>query len=89
MFLSQDDLKALSGLQRPSAVKRWLDKERIRYLVGADAWPRVLRVVVTERLGGKVVPPPMPEPQLILNDYTDGKNRPWDLVKARKKRNSK
>lgn len=52
-FLSQKDLKDLTGLQRPSAVVRWLDNQKIRYLLAADGWPRVLRVTVIERLGFK------------------------------------
>ena len=30
---------------------RWLDSERIPYLVGADGWPKVSAVVVDSRLG--------------------------------------
>lgn len=48
-----DDLKCLTGLTRPHAIKRYLDEESIPYMMGADGWPRVLQAVLLERLGGK------------------------------------
>ena len=41
MILSNAELVKLSGRHRPSAIMRWLDSERIPYLVGADGWPRL------------------------------------------------
>lgn len=67
MFLSASNLKELTGLQRPSSVRRWLDAQRIPYLVGADGWPRVLHAIIMERLGGQIVPPAH-EPQLRLRN---------------------
>lgn len=68
MFMSRDNLKELSGLQRPDAVARWLARERIPYIVGADKWPRVLETVVRKRLGEnlKDAPSNALEPQLRL-----------------------
>lgn len=67
MYLSRSDLVDLTGLKRPSAVMRWLDRERIIYLVGADGWPRVLQAVIMDRLGSKAVPV-KPEPRLRLRN---------------------
>ena len=65
MIAKQQTLAELTGLQRPSAVRRWLDKERIPYMVGADGWPRVLEAIIMDRLGGKASPV-LREPQLRL-----------------------
>lgn len=40
-----EELKRLTGLERPSAIKRFLTKQRIPFLLGADGWPRVLRAI--------------------------------------------
>lgn len=61
-----EELKRLTGLVRPSAIKRFLTRERIPYLVGADGWPRVLNAIIMQRLGGQVAPPA--EPQLRLRN---------------------
>lgn len=65
--VSPDDLKRLTGLERPSAVRRFLTRERIPYMVGADGWPRVLQAIIMDRLGGKVAPPAN-EPRLRLRN---------------------
>lgn len=65
MFLTTSNLRQLTGLQRPSSVRRWLDSQRIPYLVGADGWPRVLHAVIMERMGAQIEPP-SPEPRLRL-----------------------
>lgn len=64
---SHDELKRLTGLERPSAIRRYLIKERIPFMVGADGWPRVLQAIIMERLGGQLNPP-APEPQLRLRN---------------------
>jgi hypothetical protein len=64
---SPDELKRLTGLMRPSAIKRYLDDEGIPYMIGADGWPRVLQAVLLERLGGKRKPPSN-EPMLRLRN---------------------
>lgn len=64
MILTRKELNELTGLQRPSAVRRWLDGQRIPYLVGADGWPRVLQAAIIDRMGGK--PVIVREPQLRL-----------------------
>jgi hypothetical protein len=48
LFLTPDELRDLSNLQRPSAIRRWLDRARITYIVAADGWPKVLREHVTQ-----------------------------------------
>ena len=52
MFLSDVELRELSGYQKPSAQMRWLDAQSIAFLVGGDGHPKVLRSVVIARLGG-------------------------------------
>lgn len=51
---SPEELKRLIGLERPSAIKRYLTRERIPFMEGADGWPRVLYVILLERLGAQV-----------------------------------
>lgn len=52
MFLSNDELRELSGYQKPTAQMRWLEAQGIAYLVGGDGLIKVLRSVVIARLGG-------------------------------------
>lgn len=54
MLLTKAQLAELTGYQRPSAIRRWLISEGIKFLLGADGWPRVHEEEV-ERLmvGGK------------------------------------
>ena len=66
MFLTIPELQELADLQRQAAIRHWLDRQRIPYIVSASGWPRVLRCVIMERLGGKVVAPTN-EPELILD----------------------
>jgi hypothetical protein len=61
-----ETLKEITGLERPSAIKRFLDSKRIPYMPGADGWPRVLSAVLIEKLGGKVESQSSNEPQLRL-----------------------
>lgn len=65
---SPEELKLISGLQRPSAICRFLSEHRIPYLTGADGWPRVLSAIIVERMGGKQAPPVSVEPQLRLRN---------------------
>lgn len=51
---SPEELRRLTGLMRPSAIKRYLDEQRIPYMVGADGWPRVLHMVLMAKLGGSM-----------------------------------
>jgi hypothetical protein len=64
-FLTPDELADLSGLERPSAIKRWLADNRMPFLEGADGWPRVLRAAMLARLGGTKIQD-KPEPRLRL-----------------------
>ncbi len=67
MFLSDVELRELSGYQKPSAQMRWLDAQGIAFLVGGDGLPKVLRSVVIARLGGALpVPAEAREPKLRL-----------------------
>lgn len=67
MFLSDAELRELTGYQKPSAQKRWLEAQAIAFLVGGDGLPKVLRAVVVARLGGSSVASAEPrEPRLRL-----------------------
>lgn len=65
LTLSRDDLRELAGLKRPDAIMRWLDRQRIPYMVGADGWPRVLEALIHSRLGQTQAP--RREPRLRLS----------------------
>lgn len=62
MFLSQAELRELTGLQKPSAIVRWLLARAYPHEIGADGWPRVLRAFVQAKLGA----PTPREPRLRL-----------------------
>ena len=47
MFLTDEALAQLTGLQRPSAMCRWLEREGIPFVVAADGKPRVLQAVIS------------------------------------------
>lgn len=47
---TRDDLKAISGLKRPSAIRDYLVRHGIPHIVGADSWPRVL-CMLCSRIG--------------------------------------
>ena len=64
MFLTRDELKALTGGKRPTSIRAWLDREGIRYATGIDGWPRVLRSVILSRLDPSA--PAVNEPRLRL-----------------------
>lgn len=51
MFLTADELRELTGLQRKSAISRWLSLHSYPHEIGADGWPRVLRSFVQAKLG--------------------------------------
>jgi len=52
MIASPALLKEVSGLERPSAIRRWLNKQHIRYVDGADNWPKVAEASIMEKLRG-------------------------------------
>ena len=54
MFLSDDELKALSDCKRPSDQIRWLTALRIPFVVSAKGKVKVLRRVVEIHLQGNV-----------------------------------
>ena len=47
-----EELKRLTGLERPSAIKRFLTQQQIPYMVGADGWPRVYTLAAKAGLVG-------------------------------------
>jgi hypothetical protein len=67
VFLSNEELRELSGYQKRSAQMRWLEAQGIAFLIGGDGVPKVLRSVVIARLGGTTPVEAKPkEPQLRL-----------------------
>lgn len=65
--LTPEALRKWSGLQRPSAVRRWLDRLHIPYLPGADGWPKVAPEAMMYRIGAPVAVPSH-EPRLKLRN---------------------
>lgn len=63
LTLTRDELRDLSGRLRRSAVIRWLDSQRIPYLLDADGWPKVLRAAVLDQ---RIERPQSSEPRLRL-----------------------
>lgn len=51
MFLTKDELKELTDLERPTAQIRWLNDNGYRFEVSAAGRPKVLTSAVTKRLG--------------------------------------
>lgn len=68
MTLSEQQLTEITGLRRPSAIRRWLDNQRLPYLMGADGWPRVLESIIVSRLGGAISQASTNEPKLRLKN---------------------
>jgi len=64
VFLTEEELRTLSGKQKASAQARWLQSERIPHIIGGDGKPKVLRELVLARLGGTAQTPH--EPKLRL-----------------------
>jgi len=50
MFLSINELRALTGYQRPSCMIRWLRENGFVFTVAADGYPRILVDHVKGRL---------------------------------------
>jgi hypothetical protein len=51
MFLTDGDLRELTGYVLPSAQKRWLAKNGWEFVVTAFGRPRVLRAYAEQRMG--------------------------------------
>lgn len=68
MIADHDLLTAVTGRRRPHAIRRWLERERIPFLVGADGWPKVLQSLIVARLGGQSAPAPEARPQVFLRN---------------------
>jgi len=64
IFLTEEELRAVSGKQKPSAQLRWLIAEKVPHMVGGDGKPKVLREKMLERLTGEQHT--RPEPKLRL-----------------------
>ena len=58
MFMSQEQLRDLSGAHKRYRVINWLQDNGYKFQIGADGWPRVLVEVVNQRLGLKQTPIP-------------------------------
>jgi len=88
MLLTAQEVRELTGLQRPSAQVRALKSMGIECRRRPDGSVVVLRAVVEMVLGGghiaPKVEPVVPEPQLILRNDNGPKLRPWDTAKGRK-----
>jgi len=54
MFLDDDDVRNLTGFQRPSAQVRWLRDRAYPFELAAGGKPKILRSVVEDRLGGRI-----------------------------------
>ncbi|WP_236450498.1 DUF4224 domain-containing protein [Stutzerimonas stutzeri] len=67
MFLTSEELKQLTGYQKPSAQARWLEQAGISFLMGGDGKLKVLRLAVEQRLGLYRTAQPKREPQLRLD----------------------
>ena len=52
MFLSSEDLEALTGWKRPKEQIKFLKDQAIPHLINAAGKPVVLRSVIDKRLGG-------------------------------------
>ncbi|AKU12508.1 hypothetical protein AzCIB_2615 [Azoarcus sp. CIB] len=52
MFLTKDELRNLTGYQKPSLQKRWLTDRGWPYEENAAGDPKVLRSIVEKRMGG-------------------------------------
>jgi hypothetical protein len=90
MLLTAQEVRDLTGMQRPSAQVRALKSMGIECRQRPDGSVVVLRAVVEAVLGGGLITPKVepliPEPQLILRNDDGPKVRPWDIAKGRKSR---
>lgn len=68
MLLTKAELAELTGYQRPSAIRRWLINEGVKFLLGADGWPKVHEEEV-ERLmvGGRTKRRSRPDIEALRN----------------------
>jgi len=55
MFLSLEELRTLTGYQRPTCMIRWLRENGFVFTVAADGYPRLLVEHVRTRLTGERV----------------------------------
>ncbi len=65
-YLSHQELKDWSELERPTAILRWLNREKIPYIMGGAGWPRVMRCIRDQRQGSLTIGKINSEPQLRL-----------------------
>ena len=54
MFLTTDDLFILTGYQRPSAQRRWLEQNGWKFEIDGNGRPVVLRSHAEEHMGSPV-----------------------------------
>lgn len=56
MFLSQDDIKQLTGYKKAVCQIKWLRSNGIKHLVGCDGKPRVLASQIESVMGANIKP---------------------------------
>jgi len=66
VFLARDQLRAMTGYHRPSAIRSWLARNGYRFDVRADGWPVVAEAQVLKRQG--LTAPKVQEPDLSVLD---------------------
>ena len=66
-LLTRDELRDLTGYQRPSDIARWLGEQGWVYVFGADDWPRVARGHADMQLGAGVDSTARRQPRLRLD----------------------
>ena len=57
LALTRDEVHELSGYIKPGKQIEWLRNNGIRFYVGADGYPRVLRVVIENKPAEKKTEP--------------------------------
>ena len=56
MFLTEEELKELTGYKRPTSMRRWLAERQYRFEVDRTGYPKVLRDSVMSRLNVETKP---------------------------------
>ena len=52
MFLTDTELRDLTGYKRAADIRRWLDRYGFSYLIAANGMPRVMRSAFDVKLSG-------------------------------------
>ncbi len=68
MFLTEEEVRLLTGYERKAAQIRWLRSHGFPFELGGDMVPKILRSYVIQRFGGHVnVPNSEKRPKLRLS----------------------